>query len=121
MIFRWPRYYQFVWLPAFTRTAAGVLDDDDVRSLERQLSENPRTGVVLSGSGGARKVRVARQGRGKSGGARVVYFFDEPCEQVYLLFVFPKNVQATLTPEQARRVRALVQVLKGQDCHGNER
>jgi hypothetical protein len=50
-----------------------------------------------------------------------VYYFDEPCEQIYLLFAFPKNVQASLTAEQARRVRALVEMLKAQDCHGNER
>jgi hypothetical protein len=43
------------------------------------------------------------------------------CEQFYLLLAFPKNVQANLTPEQARRVRALVEVLKAQDCYGNER
>jgi hypothetical protein len=76
---------------------------------------------MLSGAGGARKVRVASRGRGKSGSVRVIYFFDEPCEQVYLLFAFPKNVQANLTPEQSRRMRALIEMLKAQDCHGNER
>lgn len=51
---------------------------------------------------------------------RVVYYFDEPCEQIYLLFAFPE-MQASLTAEQARHVRALVEMLKAQDCHGNER
>ena len=92
-----------------------------MRALELQLINDPRCGDVLSGTGGARKVRVVSRGRGKSGSARVVYFFDEPCEQFYLLLAFPKNVQADLTPEQARRVRLLVAVLKAQDCYGNER
>jgi hypothetical protein len=52
---------------------------------------------------------------------RVIYYFDEPCEQIYLLLAFPKNVRASLTADQARRVRALVEVLKAQDCYGNER
>jgi hypothetical protein len=121
MSFEWPRYVQIVWMVPFTRTVAGVLDEDEVRELESRLAEYPRSGVVLSGTGGARKVRAATRGRGKSGSVRVIYFFDEPCEQIYLLFAFPKNVQANLTPEQARRVRALVEVLKEQDCHGNER
>lgn len=105
----------------FTRTVTGVLDEEEVRQLEALLAEHPRTGVLLSGTGGARKARAATRGRGKSGSVRVIYFFDEPCEQIYLLFAFPKNVQASLTSEQARRVRALVDVLKAQDCHGNER
>ena len=121
MILRSPRYYQIVWMPSFVRTVDGVLNDEEVRELEQQLNNDPGCGVVLSGSGGARKVRVASRGRGKSGSARVIYFFDEPCEQFYLLLAFPKNVQANLTPEQARRVRALVETLKAQDCYGNER
>ena len=52
---------------------------------------------------------------------RCNYFFDEECEQVYLLLAFPKNVQATITPEQARRIQHLVIALKAQDCYGNER
>lgn len=105
----------------FARTVAGVLDDEEIRQMESRLAAYPRSGVVLSGTGGARKVRTATRGRGKSGSVRVIYFFDEPCEQIYLLFAFAKNVQASLTADQARRVRALVEVLKAQDCHGNER
>jgi hypothetical protein len=112
---------EFVWLPSFVRTAEGVLDEEDVRALEQELIRDPRAGVVLPGTSGARKVRAAMQGRGKRGSARVIYFFDEECEQVYLLLAFPKNVQATITPDQARRLRHLVIVLKAQDCHGNER
>src|SRR5687768_2250374 len=116
MLPRWPRYAQVVWMAPFTRTVAGILDDDEIRQLESRIAEYPRSGVVLSGTGGARKVRTASQGRGKSGSVRIIYFYDEPCEQIYLLFAFPKNVQATLTAEQARRVRALVEMLKAQDC-----
>lgn len=121
MHFRWPRYVQIVWMAPFARTAAGILDDEEIRQMESRLAEYPRSGVVLSGAGGARKVRIATGGRGKSGSVRAIYFFDEPCEQIYLLFAFPKNVQANLTAEQARRVRALVEALKAQDCYGNER
>jgi mRNA-degrading endonuclease RelE of RelBE toxin-antitoxin system len=121
MFFRSPRYAQVVWLPSFARTVAGVLDEEEVRHLENHLVQYPRSGVLLSGTGGARKIRAAVRGRGKSGSVRVIYFFDEPCEQIYLLLAYPKTVQASLTPEQARRVRSLVEVLKAQDCYGNER
>ncbi len=115
------RHIAFVWLPSFVRTADGVLGDEEIRALEQTLINDPRAGVVLPGTSGARKIRAGADGRGKRGGVRVVYFFDEECEHVYLLLAFPKNMQATLTPEQARRVRDLVTRLKSQDCHGHER
>lgn len=103
------------------RTAEGVLSAEDIRVLEQVLIQDPRAGVVLPGTSGARKVRAATEGHGKRGSARVIYLLDEACEQIYLMLAFAKNMQATLTPDQARRVRDLVTALKAQDCHGNER
>jgi hypothetical protein len=74
MIFRWPRYVQVVWTAPFARAVDGVLDDEEVRQVESRLAEYPRSGVVLSGTSGARKVRVATQGRGKSGSAGHLLF-----------------------------------------------
>lgn len=110
-----------MWLPSFVRTADGILEDEDVRAVERELVQNPRAGVVLPGTSGARKIRAAVDGHGKRGSVRVIYFFDEECEQVYLLLAFAKKMQATLTSDQAQRVRNLVTILKAQDCYGNER
>jgi hypothetical protein len=39
------------------------------------IAADPSVGVVIPGTGGFRKVRVALQGGGKSGGARVIYYF----------------------------------------------
>jgi len=108
------QFLEFVRLPSFERSAEGVLSEDDIRALERELVEQPRKGDVLRGGGGVRKVRAAIQGRGKSGSARVVYLYVEVREKIYLLLCFPKNEQATLTPEQVRRVRALVEILEAE-------
>src|SRR5437667_239071 len=39
------------------------------------VAADPECGDLIRGTGGFRKVRVARKGMGKSGGARVVYIW----------------------------------------------
>ena len=48
----------FVYLPLFERTAAGVLTDEDMQRVEQQLLANPRSGVVVSHTGGALSVNI---------------------------------------------------------------
>lgn len=55
---------------------------------------------------------TASEGSGKSGGVRVIYYFDEPAERIYMLFVYPKSKQATLTEDERAAVRRLVERLK---------
>jgi len=109
------RFLEFVLLPSFERSVAGVLSEDDIRELECTLLENPREGPVMRGTGGVRKVRAATEGRGKSGSARVIYLYVEAREKIYFLLCFPKNEQANLTPEQKRRIRQLVAQLEAEE------
>jgi phage-related protein len=108
------RFVEFVFLHSFERSAAGLLSENDIRKLEEVLLEDPRKGPVVRDTGGVRKVRVATEGRGKSGSTRVIYLYVEVREKIYLLLCFPKNEQANLTPEQKRRVRLLVAQLEAE-------
>lgn len=65
------------------------------------VSANPRCGVVVPGTGGVRKLRVAASGRGKRGGARVIYLFGGESVPVFLLAAFAKNEKSDLS--QAER------------------
>lgn len=67
-------------------------DRDDLISL---LAVNPEAGVLLGG--GLRKVRLARQGSGKSGGYRVLYFYHAADLPLFLLTIFAKNEKANIT------------------------
>jgi hypothetical protein len=62
----------------FIRQAASVWDDRDRESFVNFIAANPEAGDVIPETGGVRKVRWARSGTGKSGGARVIYFFTTP-------------------------------------------
>ena len=51
---------------------------------------------------------VASPGRGKRGGARVIYYWDKATETFYMLFVYTKQEQGDLTHEQTRILGKLV-------------
>ena len=69
------------------------------------LMLRPDAGEVIPGSGGVRKVRVPAKGKGKSGGARVIYYWMQADGQIFLLFVYAKNERANLTAKEARLLR----------------
>lgn len=69
-------------------------------------------GDVIEGTGGARKMRIQLSGRGKSGGARVIYVDVLEQEHLYLLFAYPKNVQENLTPSQKQMIHNAVDAIR---------
>jgi hypothetical protein len=65
----------FIETPAFTRRITALLTDDEYADLQTDLAERPDLGVVIPEGGGIRKIRVPAKGHGKSGGARVIYYW----------------------------------------------
>lgn len=105
-------HVEFVYTNLFERTRKKLLGGEALRLMELMLADRPRRGVVERGTGGVRKARIGLKGSGKSGGGRIVYYYDEGRERIWLLFVFEKSKQATLNPTERERVRALVEQLK---------
>lgn len=98
----------FFETPVFTSQIKALVDDDDYLELQRQLAAHPESGDLIPRSGGLRKIRMALPGRGKRGGARVIYYWIAAREQIYMLLAYPKNVQDDLTPQQLKVLRGLV-------------
>ena len=94
---------------AFSRRLAELLSDEDFRLLQVSLLLRPDQGKVIPGGGGLRKMRWALAGRGKSGGARVIYFWFVAQAVIYLLLIYSKNEQEDLTPEQLKLLRKTVE------------
>jgi hypothetical protein len=105
------RYLQFIYLSSFERTR-GLITDEEMKSLEDELLQNPKKGKVEGGTGGVRKVRVGTDGKGKSGSARIGYLYVEVKGKIYFILAFPKNVQANFTSDQKKQMRSLVARLK---------
>jgi hypothetical protein len=69
---------RFIETPVFTRTLVALLDDEEYRYLQLALLQRPAAGALIPKGGGLRKLRWSLPGRGKRGGLRVIYFWDEP-------------------------------------------
>lgn len=69
------------------------------------LSENPTAGDLISGSGGARKVRFAGRGKGKSGGYRVITYFGGIDIPLFLLNIFAKGDRVNLSKAEVNALR----------------
>ena len=100
----------FVELPIFVRCAQDMFSDDDLRELQVTLLKNPAAGDLILGGRGLRKLRVPLPGRGKRGGARVIYYHWVSHDQCLLVFAYAKNVAADLTKDQLRRLTDVIDV-----------
>jgi len=99
---------RFIETPIFTRLVKTLVPDEEYRALQLALMLRPEQGVLLQGSGGLRKIRWGGSGRGKSGGFRVIYFWDKEQAAFYMLLAYAKNEQEDLTPDQLKVLSRLV-------------
>lgn len=110
-------YITVVELPEFIKNSKKCLTDSERGELITYLSNNPRSGKLISGTGGIRKIRWAREGIGKRGGVRVIYFYYNEIMPLFILSVFAKNDKINLSKsernELAHLVKHLVEKYKG--------
>lgn len=102
---------EFVETPTFTRQVTALLGDDEYRALQNMLLADPQCGALIRDGGGIRKVRFAAQGRGKSGGVRVIYYWATAHAQIYMLVIYPKSAQDALSDRETALLRAHVKAL----------
>ena len=97
---------------AFVRAAEKIWSEDERAELVDYVAHNPEAGDVIPGSGGVRKLRWARPGSGKRGGARVVYFYYRPDCPLYLLLAYAKAQASDLSADEKKAVAAFAAVIK---------
>ena len=98
--------------PTFSRQADKLFSTDERRELIDFLAAHPLAGDEIPGTGGVRKLSFAAAGRGKRGGARVIYYFLDATMPIYALLAYAKAAKTDLTPDERRAVSALATALK---------
>ncbi len=98
---------EFVETSIFTQRIVKLLTDEAYRDLQATLAESPKTGDVIPGAGGLRKIRWRVAGRGKRGGIRIIYYCWSE-HRLYMIYAYEKTQQGDLTPEQLKVLRAYV-------------
>ncbi|WP_197023777.1 type II toxin-antitoxin system RelE/ParE family toxin [Microbulbifer sp. HZ11] len=85
------------------------MTDTDYKALQEALIRRPDSGSLIQGSGGLRKIRWKLDGRGKSGGIRVIYYWVVDAHQIRMLYAYPKGQQEDLSKEQLKALQKIVE------------
>ncbi|MEW8585952.1 MAG: type II toxin-antitoxin system RelE/ParE family toxin [Candidatus Thiodiazotropha sp.] len=93
----------------FTRLIKDLMSDDEYRDFQEVLLNRPDMGDLVQGSGGLGKVRWKLEGRGISGGVRIIYYWVTADDQLRMLYAYPKGKQENLTQEQLAMLRKIVE------------
>jgi mRNA-degrading endonuclease RelE of RelBE toxin-antitoxin system len=104
--------------PSYLADAERLFSPDERKAIVDRLAADPVCGVIVPGSGGVRKVRFGFGGRGKSGGARIIYLFGGEDLPVFVLAAFAKNEKADLSMSErnalGRMVRDMIESYRRQ-------
>lgn len=90
--------------PTFQKNAAKLWSEDERVAFIDWIALNPLAGDVVPGADGARKVRWSRNGSGKSGGTRVIYFNLTDDEIVLLVTLYAKAERSNMSPAEIGKV-----------------
>ena len=89
----------------YDRQARKLLTAEERARAEVEIATAPEAWPVVSGTGGARKARAARGGKGKSGGARVIYYFWVAARLIYLIDIYAKSEKEDLSNAEKKEIR----------------
>ena len=93
--------------PEFLAATRKLMDEEERSLLVDYLAKNPTEGDLIPGAGGVRKLRWGLEGRGKRGGARVIYFYHSPNLPLFALTAYAKNQRDDLTQDHRDGFRQL--------------
>ena len=91
--------------PSYLSKARAFFNEAELAAIVDKVARDPQCGDLLQGTGGFRKVRVARAGMGKRGGARVIYIYRNASFPVFLVTVFAKNEKQNLSKAERNALK----------------
>jgi mRNA-degrading endonuclease RelE of RelBE toxin-antitoxin system len=92
----------FIESPVFTEDLGELLSDASYGEFQEYLAENPTAGSVVQGTNGLRKVRWAANGKGRSGGVRVIYYYLSAAYQIRLILIYRKGIKDDLSAAEKK-------------------
>ncbi len=97
--------------PEFLTATSRIMSEEERTALVDYLAWHPGSGDLVPGTGGVRRLRWALAGRGKRGGARVIYFFHSADVPLFALTAYAKNTRADLSQADRNGFRRLARLL----------
>ena len=98
-------------MPAFAQQAEGLFTEDERQQLAVFLGNGPEAGDLIKGTGGVRKLRWGAKGKGKRGGARVVYYYHDDEVPIFLFYCYSKSDQDDLSAKDRAELKKIVKAI----------
>ena len=107
-------YFAFTETQRFVKRAENLLGAEIISELQLYLCKHAGDGVIIPASSGIRKLRWAASGRGKRGGARIIYYFADIAGRILLLDIYAKNEKENLAAKDLRELNNAVDFWLGE-------
>ena len=95
----------------FEAKARKLLGDSGFEDMLEFLARRPKAGRIIQGTGGLRKVRMARHSQGKQGGVRIIYYYHDDRKPILLLLIYAKANQENISAAQKAQLKKYVDEL----------
>ncbi len=102
------KFFGFTETQRFVKSAEKILGEEIISELQLYLCKYPDDGAIIPNSGGIGKIRWAGSGRGKRGGARIIYYFANKAGRILLLDIYAKNEKENLSAADLRDLTDVV-------------
>lgn len=94
----------FIETPDFIAKIDAIGASNEFIAIQNELLVNPTKGKVVKDTGGARKIRMKMKGTGKSGGARVIYYYVDLKGEIWFLDIYSKKNKESLTETEKKKL-----------------
>jgi hypothetical protein len=98
-------------LSEYSNKARKLLNAEEQKNIIDYLSAHPKSGDIVQGTGGIRKLRWKRDAAGKRGGVRVIYYYHNEKIPLYFFTLFGKNQKSNLSKSEQAALAKLVKIL----------
>jgi hypothetical protein len=102
----------FIETPLFTSLVTQITDDQHLSQLQNDLLKDQEKGDLMPRLHGLRKVRMALAGKGRSGGARVIYLNLPQHHVIIFFYIYTKAKSVKLSSDQEHRLKVAVEIIK---------
>lgn len=93
----------------FIRQSEKYMDEKSKQQFIFYIAANPFAGDIISGAGGVRKIRWAKdQHNGKRSGVRIIYYHHNATIPIFLFTLYAKNQKENLTKSECNILQKIV-------------
>lgn len=98
----------FIETPEFIKKIDKIASSKEFYELQNELIADPQKGKIEQGTGGARKIRLKIGARGKSGGARIIYYYVDLRGEIWFLEAYLKKDKASLNDAEKKKLYCFI-------------